>query len=425
MLLKPHDPLSTRATVHTSSFKDGAIPNPNAPSNDGAWKLWASNLIHGTFSNAGVAVNPRTALSVATVYASVSLISRTISTLPLTVYKHLPNGGKQPAPEHELYDLLHNSPNELMTSTEWRFANQFHYCLRNGSYSIVHRTVGGGIDSIVPVRPEDVEDSEIQDGQLFYRIRGEWYNYDEVLHMKNFTTDGITHQDLVSSVSNVIGLAIALEQNAASFFKNNSKPSGFLSHPESLGDKAYGRLKNEMNNEHQGVENSYKMMVLEEGLKYEASRSENKDSQFDESRGRQDKAIARVFGVPPHKLGLIENMPRANVEQENLSFVIDTIRPICVNQEQVLNKKLLSKRDRKVYFIEHNLDGLLRGDLKTRYAAYAQARQWGWMNVDEVRSKENMNPLPDDKGQIYLEPTNMIPAGEPRDNNDSNEPIED
>lgn len=420
MVTRPNDPLlSARATTSNGTLKDGAIPNPDAT--DDVWKLWASQMIHGTFSKAGVTVNARTAMGVATVYASVSLISRTISTLPLKVFEILPNNlGSRPAPEHEIYDLVHNSPNEYMTSAEWRFANQFHYSLRNGCYSIIHRTVTGRVESIVPVQPEDVQRTFVQDDQIYYKIKGEVYNFDEVLHIKGLTTDGFTHRDLVSSVGNVIGLAIALESNASSFFKNNSKPSGYLSHPNSLSTPAYERLKNEMATEHKGVENAYKMMILEEGLKYEANRSENKDSQFDESRARQDKAIARVFGVPPHKLGLIENMPRANVEQENLSFVIDTLLPICVNHEQNLNKKLLSKRDRKKYYIAYSLDGLLRGDLKTRYEAYAKARQWGFMNVDEIRAKENMNPLPDGKGQIYLEPQNMIEAGEPREDGKKN-----
>jgi len=273
--------------------------------------------------------------------------------LPLNVYRRRGDGGKEIAADHPVYDLLHNAPNKFSTSTEFREAMQGHLSLRNKAVAVIMRTGNGEVDSLIPVRPEDVDRIQITPTQeLVYTINGERYLDDEILHLKQMTGDGITSSDLIHTVNDVLGLAIALEENASRFFRNNSKPGGMLSHPGSLSDRAFERLRTEMENKHQGVENAYKLMILEEGLKYEAVRSENKDSQFDESRDRQDKAIARIFGVPPHKLGLNSSMPRANVEQENISFVVETIRPLCVKWEQALNRKLLPKQDRSRYFIE-------------------------------------------------------------------------
>lgn len=392
------------------SLKDGAVSAPFVTSS--VEQLWLATILRQASSASGVAVTPLRALGVATVYACVNKLSSTIATLPLQVYRRRADGGKELDHEHPLYDLLHVEPNKLMSSVSFRMAMEGHRSLRNNALAIITRD-RGSTHNITPVNPEDVTDVRLGvDGQqLVYSIKGSSYFQDEVLHLKGATRDGVVGLDLISTVHDVLGLAIALEENASKFFRNGSRPGGVLSHPALLSQQAYDRLKSEMESKHQGIENAYKMMILEEGLKFEAQREANKDSQFDESRDRQDRAIARVFGVPPHKVGINTNMPRANMEQENIGFVVDTIRPICVIWEQELNRKLLSKEERRTHFIEFNLSALLRGDLAARYESYAKARQWGWLCVDEIRALENLNPLPDGSGKVYLQPMNMHTAG--------------
>jgi HK97 family phage portal protein len=190
--------------------------------------------------------------------------------------------------------------------------------------------------------------------------------------------------------------------------------------PGKISPEAADRLQRAFQSQ-TGGENSNKVKLLEEGLSYKEGRSPNRESQFDESRDRQAKDIARFFGVPGHKVGIIGNQPRANVEQENISFVTDTIRPLLVTWEQALNQRLLTRAERKEYYIEFQIAGLLRGDLKTRYEAYTMARQWGWLNVNEIRSLENMNSI-GAQGDVYLQPLNMDSAAsktsEPKSENE-------
>jgi hypothetical protein len=86
-----------------------------------------------------------------------------------------------------------------------------------------------------------------------------------------------------------------------------------------------------------------------------------------------------------------------------------------------MNHYLLNKRERGKYFFEFNLAGLLRGDTASRFTAYSVARNWGGLNVVEIRAFENMNPLPDGKGKLYLQPLNM---GEPGQKPPEPEPLE-
>ena len=377
-------------------------------------------MLGGLESTAGTRVDAKSALGVATVFACVSLLARTISTLPLNVYRRREDQGREIAYEHPLFDLLHNAPNDDMTSTDFRSAMQTHLSLQNNAYATILKTASGRVAGLDPHNPKDVEPyRDRTTGELKYRIGGTSFASSEVLHLKGMTFDGLCGADMLPIARNCIGLAIALERNASTFFKNGSFPTGVIKHPMTVSAEAQKRIIAQMQASMSGT-NAHKLQFLEEGMEYVAQQMPNRDSQFDESRNRQDYALARYFGVPPHKVGIVSAQPRANVEQENISFVTDTIRPIVVGWEQQMNLRLLTREERSRYFIEFNLSGLLRGDTKTRYDVYALAKQWGIMNTNEIRRAENMNPI-GPEGDIYLTPLNMADAAQVADQQ-NNEP---
>lgn len=380
---------------------DGAVPRPDLGASG-----WAGFLFGGLGSSAGVSVNQKSALGVATVYACVDVLARTIASLPLHVYQRLPNGERQRAPGMPLYRLLHDAPNAEMTSADFRYAMQANLSLHQNAYAVIGRQRDGDIFDLVPWPATEVEFyRDATTRELTYQMGGSRLSSQDVLHLRGMTFDGVCSKTLVSSVKDVIGLAIALDRNAGTFFKNGSMPGGFVKTAGTLSAEAIERLRAQFT---LTGENAHKVKVLEEGLDWQdGSRTVNKDAQFDESRDRQSREIARLFGVPAQKIGLISSQPRANAEQENLSFVVDTIRPICVRWEQALNARLFPRGSD--LFAEFDLTGLLRGDSKTRAEYYALARQWGWMSVNEIRRAENMRGIGED-GDIYLQPMNMIDA---------------
>jgi hypothetical protein len=120
---------------------------------------------------------------------------------------------------------------------------------------------------------------------------------------------------------------------------------------------------------------------------------------------------SRIFQIPPHKLGSMEYSKYNNVEQLQIDFVTQTMYYWFRKWESECNYKLFVPREQGRMFCEILVDGLLRGDIKSRYEAYNIGRQAGFLCVDDIREKENLNPLPDGQGQIFLEPLNMQPAG--------------
>lgn len=177
-------------------------------------------------------------------------------------------------------------------------------------------------------------------------------------------------------------------------------------HPESLSEEAQKRLERKFDQRYSGVENTGKTILLEEGMKYEQIGVPPEEAQFLESRKYSVTEIARIFGVPPHMIADLEHATFSNIESQDINFAKHSIMPECVNWEQELMRKLIRDDEHDRYEIEFVMDGLVRGDIESRYKAYAIGRQWGFLNANDIRAKENMNSV--DGGETIYVPLNMI-----------------
>jgi HK97 family phage portal protein len=233
----------------------------------------------------------------------------------------------------------------------------------------------------------------------------------------------------ISQAKEALGLTMSAEEYGARFFANDSRPGGVLEHPGHLSKEAAERLRTSFESYHAGLANRHRVAVLEEGLKWQQIGLDPGDSQFLETRKFQVGEIARLYGVPPHMIGDTEKSTSwgTGIEQQNIGFVTYSLRSWLTRWEQEINKTLLTEDERKNYFMEFLVDGLLRGDINSRYTAYATARQNGWLNGNEIREFENMNPV--EGLDEYLVNGNMIPADqtgkEPEESQPEEEPEED
>lgn len=381
---------------------------------------WVSRIL--STSSAGANVTADTALTVSAVCACVKVISETLASLPLMLYERM-GDGKRPAVDHPLYSLLHDAPNSYMTSFEFREVQAVHLSLRGNFYAEKLEN-GRGIKALIPLSPSRVDPIREQ-GVIKYRYTHEdgtqeTYPAEKVWHVKNMpmksifngeAPEGIVGVSPISMARESIGIAMAADTYGGAFFKNYAQTGKSFEYPGKLSDNARQRIKESLA-EFAESQNKFKSIVLEEGAKLGDLGMSHEDSQFLQSRQFAIEEIARIFRVPPVLIGHPTNtMTYASAEQLFLSFATYTIRPWCVRLEQSMNRYLLSEKDRGRYFFEHVMAGLLRGDTQSRFSAYATARQWGWMNVDEIRALENMNPLPDKAGEVYLQPMNMKEAG--------------
>jgi HK97 family phage portal protein len=169
--------------------------------------------------------------------------------------------------------------------------------------------------------------------------------------------------------------------------------SGILQTDQVLKDDAYKRLKEGFETRYAGIDKAHKTAVLEQGLKYQRIGIEPEAAQFLESRRFSIEEIARWFRIPPHMIGDLSKSSFSNIEQQSIDFVTHSLRPHLVRWEQELNKKLFTTEDRKKYFISFNIEGLLRGDAQARAGLYQVLFNTSSITPNEIRSKENMNPI--------------------------------
>lgn len=366
-------------------------------------------LLAGLSTAAGVTVTPVTALGVSTVFACINRIAGSLSSVPLELYISDGKNTKK-AINHPVYRLVHDQPNEDMSSVDLRWCLQPQLSLRNNSYCVIVRNGLNEIVKLLPVGASDQVMLRRTNGSLFYDINGVAFRSDQVLHLRCRSTNGIQGDDTLRAVRDVIALAMVLQENAAKFFGNGSRPGAILESPNQLSDKAAKRLKESFEKIHKG--DPYQVAVLEEGLKYVVQRTDNTDSQMVESRKQQDIAICQAFGVPPHKVGLLDKATFSNIEQQSIEYVTDTLLPICTTWEAALKMKLLTPQEQKTMYFKFNLAGLLRGDMVSRFNAYSVARNGGWMSANDVLELEERNPL-EEGGDDYWRPANMLIVGEP------------
>ena len=366
----------------------------------------------GPLSATGLAIYPDTALTSAVVYACVNVLAQTIAALPLPVYRRLPNGGKERAPEHRLYPILHDLPNPEMTSFELRMALVGHQALWGNAYAEIERS-DAGINALWPLRPDRMTPGRDETGALVYNYRlpngqPKVFQFVQIMHWRALSGNGIVGYSPIAQAAESVGLDLATRQYGARFFGNDSRPGGFLTHPKTLSDAAATRIAARWEQGHRGLSNAQRVAVLEEGITWTQVGIPPEEAQFLETRRYGRSEIAGLYRVPLHMINDLERATFSNVEHLSLEFAKFTLTPWLVQIEQAIQRDLFAISDgKRTCFAEHLMDGLLRGDIQSRYAAYNTAHMGGWMNADEIRERENMNQLPGGAGAHYWMPLNM------------------
>ena len=390
-----------------------SIENPSTPLSDPADWVYEAFGVSGT--RAGVNVSPRSSVGVSAVYSAVRLVSESLATLAVRVQRR--NGDRREVVEgHPAAQALRGPPNPEMTGFVLREVCQGHAMLWGDAYMEVVRKARGF--ELWPLPPDRVERKRAKNGQPYYEVavpesrgvRGRTIQLpaEDVIHVPGFGFTG-TDGYRITEWREALGLAKAAEAHGASFFGNDSRPGGVLEHPATLSLESASRLKKSWEDAHRGPNNAHRVALLEEGMKFQQTAVNAKDSQFIETRQFQVLEVSRITRVPPHMIYDLARATFSNIEHQSIEFVRYTMAPWTAKWERELERKLLTERERADgLVIRLNLDSLLRGDIKSRYDSYAVGRQWGWLSANDVRRMEDMDPI--DDGDIYLSPGNMLPA---------------
>lgn len=384
---------------------DLSVKRSNAPRDPAL-----AELLGGDSNSSGVMVTPTTAMRSSAVYACVRVLSETLASLPLKMFRKLQDGSKEEVTDHPLAKLVHRVPNTWQSASEFRDQMTMHAALRGAAYARI-LIEPNGTRRLVPLHPDKIKAHLTADLRLIYEywdgaqrvplIQG------DVLRLPYLVREGVDPVSPVRLHAETIGMALASSRYTNSFLKNGGRPPGYIKMDQAFKDPEQRRKFKEFLQGQIGGKAQGSTLILEQG-DYKAIGISNADAQLLDICKMTLLDICRIYRVPPHMAGDLDRATWSNVEQQSIDFVVHTIGPWLVRWEQALSRDLLTDDEQQEYYFEFNVDGLLRGDIKTRYSAYAQGRQWGWLSINDVRARENMNKI--ENGDDYLSPTNMIPA---------------
>lgn len=376
---------------------------PDKPNN------WPNVALFSTPA-AGIKVCEDTALNYSAVFACVKVISESIACLPWQVFKQ--SGEiREKAINHPVNRLLKKQPNPEMEPNVFKTLATIHALIWGAHYSEIEYNSMGEPVALWPLDPACMDVERNDRGKLVYvykdggkeiRLRPE-----RVFRVLGMTLDGITPCSVIKYARESISTGLAAESYGAAFFGNGAIPGGYIQNKDGnkISEQGVKNLLSSWNKRNKGARNSNKVQYLDAGMEFKQVSIPPEDAQFLETRKFQVLEICRWFRMPPHKLADLERAHHSNIESQNIEFVTDTLMPWVTRFEEAANFRLIEEID---HYTKFNLNALLRGDTATRSQFYEKMFDRGVFSIDEIRAREDQNPLPNNQGKLRLVPLNMV-----------------
>jgi len=376
----------------------GSISTPNA---------FIQQLFGGTTTVSGEQVSSTNAPEVVAVYACVKLISDTIASLPFHVYE-IQDYGKELKRTHPLDKLISKRPNVKYSSIDFRRAAIATMLLRGNAYILPIRE-GNYLKELELIDPDNVT-VEYKNGELVYTVYIQ-ANYslklkpDQIIHLKAFTLDGYTGLSPIAYAKETIGTAKSATKHLGQYYGKGTVPPGLL---ELRGVGKDPETLKKIGQQFDNAVKSGRTPVLPEGAEYKGITMSLRDGQFIETMKYSTEEICRLYGVPPHKVGVMEHGVYNNsIEAQNAQFVMDCIRPLVEMVEDEFENKLLNNSS---LCVEMDIASLMRGDIQTQVQRDVSYWNIGAINVNEIRANMGLPPI--DDGNEYFKPMHMSAKGD-------------
>lgn len=364
----------------------------------------------------GVRVTTDRAHQHTAVYASVRVLAESMAVLPFRLYRRSRAGrGRELVTDHWLYRLFARRPNRFQTPFAWREMLQGHLALRGNAFNEIIDGRNGEIAELLPLHPDRVKIELLDNGAWRYRHTSaagveRVLRRDQVWHLRGLMDDGVVGLNPIEMNREAIGGAIAAAEYANRFWANDAKPtSGWIEFPGKFETGEKKRDFRKQLQEQQAGTSRGKTLVLDMGMKYHEVGITNKDAQFLEARQFNVGDVARIFRVPPHKIGDLSRSTNNNIEHQSLEFWTDTMLPWTERWESSIECDLLGDVDEELE-VEFDYRRLLRGDATSRGNYLRAMVLTGILTRNEAREEEGRNPL--DGLDEPLIPTNETVVGE-------------
>jgi HK97 family phage portal protein len=383
---------------------------------------WLKGIERGIATATGIRVTVPDALTSPGIAANIQVQSEDLAKVPLDLKKRT-NNGYEPAADHPLYQFLKFGPAPWLSPYKWRKA-MMHAAMAHGNhFSRIWRNGLAVIEKITPIQTGRCGVRWTDEGEPFFDVtrttgieRG--LTWQDVIHVgyrdsnDNAENGGVFGVSPIMQNKETVALMLAAERFAAAFFANGAQPSMILEYDKKLpNDEVAARIRAGIERVYGGIDNKWKVAILELGMKMREISFDPAKTQLTETRKMSAEMACTMYRTPPHKIGLLDRATNNNIEHQGIDYVTGPIATQAKAVESAITIACLTPSEREIYKVEHNLEGLMRGDILSRYRAYAIGRQWGWLSVNKILNSENQNEI-GPEGDEYLKPLNMVPAGD-------------
>jgi len=368
---------------------------------------WLVRIIGGNTTFSGEHVTPETAILNSNVFTCASILGGDIGKLPIQVFRRTRDNGIQRDLKHPTAEILGVRANPYMSAYTFKELMKVHQVLWGNGYANIEWSAAGYPKALWPLNPAQTDVEVDDNGNVWYITtlpNGEMRKLppEDVVHFKGLSLSGLKGITPIAVIREKIGIQQASDKFIGSFYANGTTTRGILKVPAPLEEPAKAVVRREWEKLHTGLTNAHRIAILDAGIEYQNIGMPLEDAQFIETQKWGISEIAKIYKIPPHKLGQLDRATFSNIEHQSLEYVKNTLQPDIVNWEQELDYKMFTRTERMRYYVKFNLTSELRGDSKSRAEYYSIMIGTGVYSINEVRALEEQSSIGEIGDKHYM-----------------------
>jgi HK97 family phage portal protein len=358
---------------------------------------WFINLFSGnTLTSSGETITSITSLNIATVYACIDVKANAIAKLPMQVFKTTPTGRERDR-AHQVAYLLETRPNEFTTPFNFKHTIAVHQNLWGTAYIYIESD-RKGVKALWLLPPDGTSEYlDIETGLYTYittfKNQTLRLQESEIIKLPYLSLNGVKGKSPIQVARETLGVMQATNKFIGGFYKNGTSTKGVITTPAQLGPAAKDMVRAEWQKANGGVDNAGGVAVVDAGMTYASISMPLADAEFIATNKFNVGEIAKIFNVPPHKIGELANATFSNIEQQSMDFIQDCIQPSVVCWEEEFGYKLFVTPKDKGHYIKFNMDDAMRADSAGRAAYYTAMTGIGAFSINDVLELEDKDSI--------------------------------